>query len=929
MRARTNIALKNRYTATLTDFKGVDLNTSPLRVAQNRASSMKNFICDNGILHKRPGWEEQFRIFRSVKKTDADGNTVTDDLGNAVKEDVAQEIHAIFPFSEDGNEVLLIHAGTGIYRAEKKEGKWEYECRSDGITYINENRASCFYRGGKAYIAGCGNFLCYGKHDGESYTLCEVSEIAYVPTTTYGIGGSEEKDSLEPVNLLTRKRINTLTGSNKREESQDGEGNPIPGPFVEHFKLDSNVATNTAISVEGSCYFTQTDENGTQTFEIEFSETIVYDKDKSNYIYIPTDMAQGGLTATHCNGNILTATKEEKTCYCITITYNPQSSITFLSFYFPTGSIDGKPNITVTFSAEGGEGYAQRIKKCRFGTTFGVNDRHANERLFLAGNPDHPNMDFWSEANDFTYFPDGNTMEVGSAHAAINGYARLSDTTLAVLKEEKAGEPTIFYRTGAEKHDTANLKYDAYFPVAAGIAGGGIVNHHAGATLAGDVMVVTRSGVHALVLSSNVASGERYTRERSRPIYRELANSGELANAAGIVYRNRYYLALPDSGKCYVADAHYKATFDGSTDYNYEWWVWDNVHATCFTEYEDKLLFGTPDGLICAFVEGTFADRTFIELSAGDLLCDDCGGVIYNEKVKPTVGDRIVPEGGMYAKLGDIEKVEDGVLYTDDIGSYYEGQTVYADIEGQTVDADNEVAPGLLANTAYTVGDVDELNGTFCLRETNGLPYEEGSPVVPASANFRLLECLDGEELYVSAVNEEHGTFTVARGRSYLDGRETWNDLFLSPYNSNTDNWSGYYVHVSPVRAEWVTPIMDFGTNASAKTLLGFTVATEPGIGGLVTFGYETRRMEGGLLAKRAVSSNIDTHLGHNGLDFSEMDFDNFSFDASFACSFTRRMNLRNFNFIVFRFGSDIDQDCAVSGVTLQYKINRKNLGVR
>ena len=149
MRARTNIALKNRYTATLTDFKGVDLNTSPLRVAPNRASSMKNFICDNGILHKRPGWEEQLRI------TDASGKALA--------------IHAIFPFSEEGNEILLIHAGDGegngyIYRAEKKGSKWEEpECQSGDIEGINENRASCFYRGGKAYIVGCGNFLCYGK----------------------------------------------------------------------------------------------------------------------------------------------------------------------------------------------------------------------------------------------------------------------------------------------------------------------------------------------------------------------------------------------------------------------------------------------------------------------------------------------------------------------------------------------------------------------------------------------------------------------------------------------------------------------------------------------------------------------------------------------------------------------------------------------
>lgn len=833
MRARTNIALKNRYTATLTDFKGVDLNTSPLRVAPNRASSMKNFICDNGILHKRPGWEEQFRIFRSVEKTDADGNTVT--------EDVAQEIHAIFPFSEDGNEVLLIHAGTGIYRAAKNsDGKWEYECKSDGIADIDENRASCFYRGGKAYIAGCGNFLCYGKHEGENYTLVDVvnSNLPYVPTTTYGIGGSEEQDNIDPVNLLTRKRINKLFGSNNFEEEEKDESGDVvrPSRYITILELDANIIEGTTVSINGSGYLQQSNESGgTDSFKIEWSTDFEYNG-KETTVTISDDNVSGGLHYV-----IKSQCELEEDLFYFKIVRSSQTKKDTFFFYFPTGSVDGTPNITVTFYAEGGEEYTQRLKKCRFGTTFGVNG--ANDRLFLAGNPDHPNMDFWSEANDFTYFPDGNTMEVGSAHAAINGYARLSDTTLAVLKEEKAGEPTIFYRTGAEKHDTANLKYDAYFPVAAGIAGDGIVNHHAGATLAGDVMVVTRSGVHALVLSSNVASGERYTRERSRPIYKELASSDELADAAGIVYRNRYYLALPKAGKCYVADAHYKAAFDGSADYNYEWWVWDNVHATCFAEYDDKLLFGTPDGLICAFVEGTFADRTFTELGEGDLLCDECGGVIYNENVKPAVGDRVVLYGGVYA-------------------------------------AEDE-------------------------------------------------ECLDGEELYVSAVNEKHGTFTVARGRSYLNGeKEAWNDLHLISRQNET-TWTGRYVHVSPVCAEWVTPIMDFGSNASAKTLLGFTVATEPGIGGLVTFGYETRRMEGGLLAKRAVSSNMDTYLGHEGLDFSKMDFDHFSFDASFACSFTRRMNLRNFNFIVFRFGSDIDQDCAVSSVTLQYKINRKNFGVR
>ena len=191
MRARTNISLKHRYTATLSDFKGVDLNTSPLRVAQSRASNMKNFICDNGVNHKRPGWEEQFRIVEGGQ---------------------ALAIHGMFPYDEGNTEILLVHAGTGIYRAEKGERKWAYGRLDDGTLGITEERSQCFYRGGKAFIVGCGNYLVYGNFDG-AYALKQVADIAYVPTTTIGIGGSDAQSSLDAVNLLTRWRKNTLVGS--------------------------------------------------------------------------------------------------------------------------------------------------------------------------------------------------------------------------------------------------------------------------------------------------------------------------------------------------------------------------------------------------------------------------------------------------------------------------------------------------------------------------------------------------------------------------------------------------------------------------------------------------------------------------------------------------------------------------------------------
>ncbi|MBQ8357092.1 MAG: hypothetical protein IJX39_04715 [Clostridia bacterium] len=885
MRARTNISLKDRYTTTLSDFKGVDLNTSPLRVASNRASSMKNLICDNGVNHKRPGWEEQFRIVETVDGVEA-----------------AQAIHGVFPFDEDGTEVLLVHAGKGFYRAVEADGRWSTNRLDDGTLSITEERSQCFYRGGKAFLVGCGNYLCYGKHDGESYTLCAVEDIAYVPTTTIGIGGSEVQESLDAVNLLTRKRINTIVGHGI---TYDSDGKAL---YTAEYVLDGRIDKGADVTVDGEGYF---GEYPTKFYKYTFTLNLSLD----------------GISLTGaCEGKAFfgysLSADESLALSNVMAQIEEGQDYDTLCFYFPAKPLTADtPNITITYSAITESGHdAQRIQNCRFGSTFGVNG--ADDRLFLSGNSRYPNMDFWSEYDDFTYFPDGNTMEVGGAHSAITAYARLSDTTLAVLKEEKAGEPTIFYRTGRGETQSDGITEKQWFPVSAGIAGDGTINPHAVATLAGDVLTLTRSGVHALVLSSNVASGERYTRERSRPIYKELSRK-DLSTAAGIVYRNRYYLATGD-GACYVADTHYKATFEGSTDYNYEWWVWDNIPATCFAEHRDRLLFGTAVGLVCAFTQGVFSDRTHTELGSGDLLDDGSGGVIYGERVVPTLGDRVVLEGNVYARLAEGVTVSDGrcTVTEDEIGRLWEGQEVFADTVGDS---------GLAVGTAYRIGEIDAQELTLTLTDGNG------DPVTPSAGGFRLLECVDGKELYVAGINEdgdEEQDFTVARGYSCDDaGDRVWNKLFLTRYNGEEAEWTGRYIHVTPVCAEWVTPVMDLGTNARSKTLLGITIATEPGVDGRVTFGYETRRVWRRVVAGRALAISTEagdmTVGGGEAFSFDDIDFDAFSFDTSFACSYTRRMSLRNFNFIVFRFGSETEQDCAVSGVTLKYKINQNNKGVR
>ena len=691
------------------------------------------------------------------------------------------------------------------------------------------------------------------------------------------------------MNLLTRRRINTLIG---REVTSTDDCSALYNNGGYQLRLDGIADFKTVtVEVEGRCAMVS--QNSVDTFlysVIGCEYTCTLKADDSGDLII-TDLVSsvnyvfGGETG----GNWYA--KDD-----IAGELQTENGHTYIKLYFGAEPMGSTPNIKATFDAVMDEDYdKRRVQDCRFGVLFGVNG--ADDRLFLAGNKRYPNMDIWSEWNDLTYFPEGNAMEVGGGYSAITAYARLSDTTLAVLKEEKAGEPTIFYRTGRERTASDGVTPEQWFPVSAGIAGDGTINPHAVATLSGDVLTLTRQGVHALVLSSNVASGERYTRERSGPIYKELAGAAALDRAAGIVYRNRYYLALPDTDKCYVADAHHKTTLEGSTDYHYEWWVWDNVPATCFAEYNGQLLFGDGEGRICAFTEGIYADRTRVAVAAGDVTAGEDGSVTCNASNAPAVGDTLMLQGGVYAVLADATELSGSrILVRKGIDRLWDGQVVYADTVGDT---------GLQIDCAYTVDDVDVANDTFVLRDG------DGALVSPATGGFRLLACMDGIPLRIAGVAEDRGSFTAALGSG--------EPVRLSTYNGAISEWTGEYIHREPVRAFWQTPVMDLGSNTHSKTLTALTVATEPNIHRAVTLEYETRR--------HAVAFGVRGI--EPALDLDRMNFNAFSFAPSFACSYTKRMQLRCFNFLRIRFRSDTEEDCAVSSITLEYKIHQKNRGVR
>jgi hypothetical protein len=496
---------------------------------------------------------------------------------------------------------------------------------------------------------------------------------------------------------------------------------------------------------------------------------------------------------------------------------------------------------------------------------------------------------------------------MGSDAQAVVGYARLSDNTLAIFKERVGGaDASIFYRTGylkEELDERGNLeKLLPVFPTTAGNLGEAMISRHASLDFGGDNLMLSRNGVFGIVLADNVATAVRYTRERSRNVNARLLSEPNLSEAVGYSFDGRYYLAV--NSHVYVADARYKISthddMDGS--YQYEWWYWEDVPARVFSELGGRLVFGTEDGMICEF-DGECTDRTYLHFEEGDLALDvENNQVDFNGTLPflPTENDRVViTTSGVYALYAENFLGVDGErICTDDVAimGIHEGEKVYADCVGKS---------GLSVGTVYVIDDVDVIGCSFRLLS------EDGAPIRPASVGFRLLLSLSGEELRVTEVGA--ADFHLKR---YPDGEV----LALTDYDGEVPILPQCYIcRHKPIRAAWYTPVFDLGYPAREKSLHRLTLTSEPGMVGQMTFGFDTR-----------CERHMHDVKGSGGaFSFESLDYRDFTFTTGFAHSFTKRIFVRGFNYIQFRFVSESDTDGSINRFEAEYSILSQKGGIR
>lgn len=252
--------------------------------------------------------------------------------------------------------------------------------------------------------------------------------------------------------------------------------------------------------------------------------------------------------------------------------------------------VTGEDNVKIT-AYRTVAGYADRINKCCIGIQFGL--KGAMDRLFLSGNPDYINQDWFSDQNDPTYYADTSYSSLGTSKSAIMGYSVINNY-LATHKDEMETDQFIVLREGTLVDDRP------VFRTVNTLQGAGAIAKNTFGYLSSEPLFLTRLGVYAITAQD--ITGEKYGQNRSFYLNGKLLKEADLENAFSFVYKDMYWLCV--NNVAYILDGLQPLQTDKSMPYStrqYAGFYRTNLPANCMWSYEGDLYFGTTDGRICKF----------------------------------------------------------------------------------------------------------------------------------------------------------------------------------------------------------------------------------------------------------------------------------------------------------------------------------------
>ena len=478
------------------NFLGVDFTSSPIEVDKKRSPNAVNMINNNGYNETRNGYE-------IIKNLDS-------------------RINRIWNVDIPNEEILLVHAGTKLYKIDSNFKEVE-ELLSD----LNDERSTGIYFSDYLTIFDGKRAIIYGNTE-NGYKAEYIDEIGYIPTTSVGRDSSGGGTDYEKVNLMSPYRINTFL-TEMVETTINGELQNNPQTV---FKLDD-----------------------TNIDSVELVEILT---ENGNWEVLKSDKYQ-----------VDTSTGQ------VTLSEAPGDS-----------PVLGRDNVSIKYKKSILEN-TKKIKKCDIATLFGYDGN--NNRIFVAGNREFPNYDFFCEQDDPTYWPDENFTKIGTE--PIVSYSRLTDGSLSIHKKQSDTDCTVYYRTSNMLN---NLEV---FPLKDGVKNVGCISKYCNCNLVNDPLFLSDQGVFSCIGNN----GEKYAQQRSYYVNGKLIKEKNLEDAVATSFLGKYYLAI--NNHVYVADSRYLSyPRNAKTEqYQYEWWYWDNLPIRVFFTWNNELYFGTSNGNICKF----------------------------------------------------------------------------------------------------------------------------------------------------------------------------------------------------------------------------------------------------------------------------------------------------------------------------------------
>lgn len=318
-----------------------------------------------------------------------------------------------------------------------------------------------------------------------------------------------------------------------------------------------------------------------------------------DYFLPSTDLDASAVTAQKDNGSGTLVDLVEGTDFTVTratgkVTFNVAPGVS---------SVTGEDNVFITY-AKTVDGYADKIKKCDVCILYGING--ARNRVFVTGNPDNKNVDYYCELNNPAFFADTSYSLLGNG--AIMNYSIVNET----LVTHKAGEEN---GSNAVLRDGVLTDKGTVFRSKGSYQTSGALSKRSFSILENEPMFLTDDKNISAITPSDVL-GERLSQERSYYITSALRGDNKLVPsysqatleaAYACSYNGFYFIAVyPD---VYVLDGT-QFSIEKNRPYStrqYECYYWPNIKATLL--YEDNgLCFGTSDGSICKFIAGQTDD---------------------------------------------------------------------------------------------------------------------------------------------------------------------------------------------------------------------------------------------------------------------------------------------------------------------------------